>query len=326
MDNSIDFLKDVEIFSMLESDELEQIVDYFDLVEIDEGKKLFKQGDKGNELYIVKSGTIATSIALPDDGEKEIATFNEGSFFGEMSIFEDAPRSATCFSKEKSVLLGLEKNEFFEIIDRYPGTAIKMMYRMLNVTTGRLRDTGEFLSDMVHWGETASKRAITDEFTGAYNRRFLDDAIVKQVEVAKMNKTDLSLVMVDLDYFRIINDNYGHDVGDQLILEIVKIFNKHLRETDMLARYGGDEFTVLMPETSIEEARNVVENVRKEINELDTLESLDGPVNKVSTSQGVSSLPEFADSLESLKKMADDSLYKAKEGGRNRVFCSGDKE
>ena len=84
-----------------------------------------------------------------------------------------------------------------------------------------------------------------------------------------MNRTDLSLVMVDLDYFRIINDNYGHDVGDQLILEIVKIFNKHLRDTDMLARYGGDEFTVLMPETSIEEARSVVENVRKEVNELD---------------------------------------------------------
>ncbi len=319
----VDFLNTVEIFSLLRPEEIQSIAGLFSVHEIGEGEVLFREGDEGNQLFIVKSGTVASSIRIPDGGERQIAQFKAGNFFGEMSIFENAPRSATCLSLEKSSLLGLHEKDFYRMIEEYPDIATKIMYRMLNITAQRLRDTGEFLSDMVHWGEAARRRAITDELTGAYNRRFLDDALVSQIDLARNSGKALSLVMVDLDCFREINENYGHEAGDRCIMEAVHVFNRLLRESDILARFGGDEFTVLMPDTTWNEAMEVTDRVRKNLGEHDILGQYKGPVRNLTMSAGVASFPEHGEDVKKLKEMADQALYRAKEGGRNRVVCAG---
>lgn len=323
MDNSLGFLSAIEIFSLLRPEEIDSIASVFSIHEINEGEVLFREGDEGNELFIVKSGAVASSIRLPDGSERQIAQFNAGNFFGEMSIFEKAPRSATCRSLEKSTLLGLQEKDFFRMIEENPDIATKIMYRMLNITAQRLRDTGEFLSDMVHWGEAARRRAITDELTGAYNRRFLDDALVSQIDLARNTGKPLALVMVDLDYFREINENYGHEAGDRCIIEVVRVFNRHLRDSDILARFGGDEFTVLMPDTAHDKALETVERARRELEGNDLLARYQGPVKKVTMSIGVASFPAHADDVKKLKELADQALYRAKEGGRNRVVGAG---
>jgi GGDEF domain-containing protein len=264
MKNSVEFLSQIEIFSLLGPDDIGTISDLFKRNEIDEGAILFREGDEGNELFIVKSGVMASSIRLAGGGSRELAAFHTGNFFGEMSIFEKAPRSATCYCKKKSVLMSLHEKDFYLIIEQHPDIATKIMYRMLNITTQRLRDTGEFLSDMVHWGEAARKRAITDELTGAYNRRFLDDALENQFEISRNSVTPLSLMMIDLDYFRSINENYGNSTGDKMIIAVVGVINRSLREKDVLARFGGDEFTVLMPHTDSATAFVIAEKMRKE--------------------------------------------------------------
>ncbi len=320
---SVEFLSTVEIFSLLGPEEISSIAGLFSSHEINEGEVLFREGEDGNELFIVKSGTVASSIRLPDGGERQVGQFKAGNFFGEMSIFENAPRSATCRSLEKSVLLGLQEKDFYRIIEEYPDIATKIMYRMLNITAQRLRDTGEFLSDMVHWGEAARRRAITDELTGAYNRRFLDDALVSQVDLARNSGKPLSLIMVDLDYFRDINENYGQEAGDRCIMEVVHLFNRLLRESDILARFGGDEFTVLMPDTPWDTALDMTDQVRKNLGGLDMLGKYQGPVKKLTMSAGIASFPVHADDIKKLKEMADQALYRAKEEGRDRVICAG---
>ncbi|MBN2160479.1 MAG: diguanylate cyclase [Spirochaetes bacterium] len=322
MELSVEFLKTVEIFSLLEPDEINRIVKLFEPLEIDEGNVLFREGDPGNQLFIVMGGSVASSIRLPDGGDREIALFRPGNFFGEMSIFENAPRSATCFCREKSALLGLHEKDFYRMIKREPGIATKIMYRMLNITTQRLRDTGEFLSDMVHWGDAASRRAITDELTGAYNRRYLDDALASQFERAKNGGMPLTLIMVDLDYFRAINESYGHEAGDRCIVEVVRVFGRAMREGDILARFGGDEFTVLLPDTPAETGRGIAESVRKDVEAMDFLEQYRGPVKKLTLSMGIASYPEHADNLKTLRERADQALYAAKEGGRNRAVVA----
>jgi diguanylate cyclase (GGDEF)-like protein len=323
MDNSIEFLRQIEIFSLLTPGEIGKINGLLKLNEIEEGEVLFREGEDGNELFIVKSGVMASSIRLLSGGDREVATFHTGNFFGEMSIFEKAPRSATCYCKKKSALLSLHEKDFYRIMEEYPEIATKIMYRMLNITTQRLRDTGEFLSDMVHWGEAARKRAITDELTGAYNRRFLDDALENQFDLSKTNGTPLAMMMVDFDYFRQINELYGNDAGDKTLTEVVRIFNRILRDNDILARFGGDEFTVLMPQTNSETACSIAEQIRKEVEELDILKIHGGPVSRITLSFGIAAYPEHAAAVKQLKEAADRALYKAKEDGRNRVVCSG---
>jgi len=320
------FLKTIHILSTLEKDELKKIAKKLTLLKVKENDILCKEGDEGHELYIIREGDFAGSIQLPSGKQKEIVVFHSGDFFGEMSIFENAPRSATCFAKKKGKIYRLHKNDFFSIINDEPDIAIKIMYRMLNITTQRLRKTSKFLSDMVRWGNDASKRAITDELTGAYNRRYLDNSIDDYFEEAQKNNKPLSIIMADLDYFRQINEAYGHDIGDKVILEIVNVYKSHLRETDILARYGGDEFTVLLPDTSLTKAAHVAEAIRKEVEKLDLLNSMNGPVTSLSTSQGISSFPETAKDLKTLRKQADEALYVAKENGRNQVYCTKTEE
>ncbi len=323
MENSVEFLSQIEIFSLLGQDDIGKISGLFKLHEIGEGEVLFREGDEGNELFIVKSGIMASSIQLAGGGSRELATFQTGNFFGEMSIFEKAPRSATCYCKKKCVLMSLHENDFYLIMEQHPDIATKIMYRMLNITTQRLRDTGEFLSDMVHWGEAARKRAITDELTGAYNRRFLDDALEKQFTISKNNDTPLSLMMIDLDYFRSINEHYGNETGDKMIIAVVGVINRNLRERDVLARFGGDEFTILLPHTDSAAAFKMAEKMRKDVEALDILEAHKGPISRTTLSIGVAAFPEHAKVLHELKESVDKALYQAKEGGRNKVVRFG---
>lgn len=317
-----DFLKSVAIFSLLEPDETETISGALRRVEVPKDSVLFRQGDDGNELYVVQRGTIASSIELPDGGTREIALFRPGDFFGEMSIFEEAPRSATCHAKEESVVLSLRDQDFFSFISAHPQIAIKIMYRMLNIVTQRLENTGAFLADMVTWGEKARKRAITDELTGVYNRRFLEDVIPDYFRAAQSKNNPLTLIMVDLDRFREINEAYGNQMGDRAILEAVSAFRRHLSEKDIIARYGGDEFTVLLPETGTDRAAEVAWAICGDIRELTFLKEAGGAIDRVTTSQGIASYPDCATDLKSLRIAADEALYKAKEAGKDRVVCA----
>jgi diguanylate cyclase (GGDEF)-like protein len=320
--NTADFLQKVDVFSLLGPEEIKKVIDSFHLIEVEEEKTLFKEGDEGNELYIVKSGKVAVSIRHSDGVEREIVELKKGDFFGEMSIFENAPRSATCYAKEKSVLLKMKEEDFFKLIKHFPLVAIKIMYRMLNITTKRLRDSSGFLSNMVTWGERARKRSITDELTGVYNRRFLDDALVDYFEAARNTGRPLTVVMVDLDYFRNINELYGDKTGDRTILSAVDVFKKVLRKDDIAARYGGDEFTFILPDTGPDKGFELAEKIRLKVSKLTILEKKEGPIRNVTTSQGLASFPKNAEELITLMEKADKALYRAKNEGRNRVTCA----
>ncbi|MBN1697584.1 MAG: GGDEF domain-containing protein [Spirochaetales bacterium] len=322
MHKTVSFLKQIHIFSSLDDVEIKILAKNLKLVPVKSGAVFCREGEEGHELYILKTGKITGTIGLPDGKQKEIVVFNPGDFFGEMSIFENAPRSATCYAKEKGSLFKLHKHKFFKIIESNPAIAIKVMYKMLNITTQRLRKTGSLVSDMVRWGDEASRRAITDELTGAYNRRFLDNSLDDYVEAARTSGKRLCLIMADLDYFRQINEAYGHQMGDKAILEAVAVFKHHLRQRDILARYGGDEFTVILPDTTMEEAGEIAEKIRRDVEKLDFLQSMNGPVKSFSASQGIACYPDTAGDEKALKKKADEALYAAKEAGRNRVYCA----
>lgn len=163
-----------------------------------------------------------------------------------------------------------------------------------------------------------AEHAMKDALTGLGNRRAFDSRLKEEIARARRYETDLALAIMDLDGFKEVNDRYGHLVGDQLLIHVGHILIATLRSTDIPIRYGGDEFTVIMPETTKTEAWVVAEKIRAALAEL-TLFAAEGERISARGSFGVASYGANADSSHALLAAADAALYRAKRGGRDRV-------
>ncbi len=159
--------------------------------------------------------------------------------------------------------------------------------------------------------------AITDSLTGLYNRRFFFAFAENEIERSKRYNKNLSIIMMDIDHFKDVNDRFGHLIGDQVLKEIADICLSILRKVDVMCRFGGEEFTVLLPETERAEAVHAAERMCTAI-ACSRLKTENGDV-AVSVSIGVVELDKSHTTLEKLLALADKALYSAKETGRNRV-------
>lgn len=165
-------------------------------------------------------------------------------------------------------------------------------------------------------------RSITDALTGLYNRHYLNNHLDNLVRQSLNNNKPMSIMILDMDHFKSVNDAYGHDIGDEVLKQTAEIIVKSIRSSDLAARLGGEEFVVLMPETDHDQAKEAAERIRR------TMESTSmkvshsvGQLNKT-VSIGVAFMNDMGDNGQSMLKRADEALYKAKEGGRNRVICA----
>ncbi|MGB9681897.1 MAG: diguanylate cyclase [bacterium] len=165
--------------------------------------------------------------------------------------------------------------------------------------------------------DNAEKLAITDPLTHLYNRRFFEERFKDELLKTKISKTQLSLIMADIDHFKVINDTYGHKVGDKVLEVLALILKANVRDKDIVARYGGEEFMILLPNTNKIDAQKVAERIRQEIEET-PLTEIDGP-ERFTVSFGVAGFPEDGEDINDLFLKVDQALYEAKKLGRNRV-------
>jgi len=168
--------------------------------------------------------------------------------------------------------------------------------------------------------ETTKHASVTDVLTGIYNRRFFNEIMEKQLALAKRHNEPLSLLVADIDYFKKINDTYGHAIGDRTLQEVVKLMKNAIRSSDIMARYGGEEFAIIMPAADTTHALSKAEEIRQRIGSTDFDNIVAGKIIKISLSVGVASFPEHdCDEPGTLMNNADHALYKAKNNGRNQV-------
>ncbi len=160
--------------------------------------------------------------------------------------------------------------------------------------------------------------ARTDELTQAFNRRYFLLELEKEVDRSRRYKSPLSVLILDLDYFKDVNDTYGHASGDAVLQALSAACSSILRTADVFARLGGEEFGILLPETGPEEAVQTAERVRKLVQQLKVTAD-NGDSIRFTASLGVAFLREDDQGLESLLQRADRALYAAKDAGRNRV-------
>lgn len=168
--------------------------------------------------------------------------------------------------------------------------------------------------------ENIKQLGLRDPLTNINNRRFFDQRIQEEVSLALRNKTALSCLFIDLDYFKRINDLYGHQAGDDILSAVARIFNSIMRTTDVLARYGGEEFVILLANTPIPVANEIADRIRDTVASTRFTISAPEPVN-ITLSIGLATLNQYSlfTTAQQLINAADQAMYSAKELGRNRI-------
>ena len=316
-------LKASHFLESLSGLELEAVTPFLETRIIKSGEAIFREGETGHEMFIIISGKIDAWVNQTDGTQRWMFGLKEGDFFGEMSIIAHESRSATLVAKENTELLVLHGTDFYRIIFEFPMIGVKMLNVIRNVQNTWLEQTSKHLGDIMRWGETARRRAIIDELTGLYNRRFLEESASDRFEKG-LGLRSISLMMMDLDKIHDVNTKHGIRGGDLVFISTAEVLRSCTRTGDICARLSGDEFAILLPDTGPNDARVIAEKVRKSMLTREVTVPLrpDGSGEAkiiVQTSIGIASAPIHTDCWDGLLLAADSALRRSKELGRNRV-------
>jgi diguanylate cyclase (GGDEF)-like protein len=166
--------------------------------------------------------------------------------------------------------------------------------------------------------ETLRSQSIRDPLTGLFNRRFMEEALELEIRRAARNQRPLGMIMIDLDNFKYFNDTFGHDAGDMLLKELGVLLKSNIRAEDIACRYGGEEFTLILPEGTGGVTRQRAEFFRDAIQRIN-LQYRGHPLGPITASMGVAVFPEHGRTASNLIESADKALYRSKNAGRDRV-------
>lgn len=170
--------------------------------------------------------------------------------------------------------------------------------------------------------ETLRSQSIRDPLTGLFNRRFMEESLELEIRRAARNQRPLGMIMMDLDHFKYFNDNFGHEAGDLLLKELGAVLKGNIRGEDIACRYGGEEFTIILPEGTGAVTRQRAEFFKEAVQNLD-VRFRGRPLGKVTASMGVAVFPDHGRTAKALIEAADKALYRSKSGGRDRITLAG---
>lgn len=203
--------------------------------------------------------------------------------------------------------VGESSEDFITIINPSPELLQSDIERVFTILDKQI----EIQNDLIRHLETAQKMALTDDLTGLYNARYFQESLEREWKRGERYKTPFSLLFIDLDDFKIINDQHGHLAGSVILQEIADILKTGVRNVDSVFRYGGDEFTVILPNCSEKDAKIVKERLQEMINRHE-FSSSEGKSFCITASIGVASYPNDGDKIQQLIESADRSMYQEK--------------
>ncbi|MCM8770040.1 MAG: sensor domain-containing diguanylate cyclase, partial [Candidatus Omnitrophica bacterium] len=169
--------------------------------------------------------------------------------------------------------------------------------------------------------ETLRMQSIRDLLTGLYNRRYLEETMAREILRAARRKSTLAVVMIDIDHFKQFNDLYGHGAGDELLGQLGHFFRTRIRGSDIACRYGGEEFTLVMPDAGLKDVVRRAEELRVAVKEL-RVHYQGQLLGSITLSMGIAIYPQHASTADDLLRLADAALYQAKKQGRDRVMVA----
>lgn len=262
-------------------------------------------------FFVVLSGSLQVHLDSVD--QQALTTLAAGDCVGEMSILESRNPSAYVMAVEETELLMIPHDTLWAMIN----VSHAIARNLLVILSQRVRSDNRIIADSVVIMRQYERKSVTDALTGLYNRHWMEDMFRRELRRCRIGEKPACLIMIDVDAFKTFNNEYGHLVGDHALCCVADALRDHFRPTDLIARFGGDEFAVLLPDTTFENALMVAERVRKGVSDAKSSD-IEGAASSVTISLGVAQA-DSADSLETLFERADEALYRSKLRGRNRV-------
>jgi len=268
----------------------------------------------GSQLKSIEEYTVEI---LNNDELKEAESLNPDLII--LDNNSDVSKDILVRSKIPAPLLIVSDHIFTDITVR----AEAFDYILTPVNTEELNVRVSNMLKIKHLKNEINRVSTTDELTGLYNRTYLHPRLEEEISRAKRYKHSISCLLLDIDYFKVVNDMYGYDWGDVLLKMITEVVKTHVRKEDILTRYGDEEFLVILPNTDEESAYVFAERLRRDIERMEFIPEGEEERHIITISGGISSYPfpvEMDDATQTLIRYSEHALYNAKKRGKNKII------
>lgn len=280
--------------------------------EISAGEVLLQPKKENRNIYVLLRGLLTVHLDSLDN--PPLLSLKPGECAGEMSIIDHKEPSAYVVAATDSLLFVIGQDALWPMLYASDGLACNL----LMVLSGRLRQGDSIIVNTTKTWRLAEQEATVDPLTGLHNRRWMEKMFKRELQRCAKDNQPAYLIMLDLDNFKSLNDQFGHLTGDQALRIIANILKNKLRPSDMTVRFGGEEFVILLPRTEWAEAFAIAERLRQTIAEATIQDQGKRDIQMVTASLGVAPMQK-GDSLKTLLSAADGAMYRAKGQGRNCV-------
>ncbi|MBF0193503.1 MAG: GGDEF domain-containing protein [Magnetococcales bacterium] len=308
--DQLDAIKSCKLFQNIDPEIYRYELEECSVLSTKPGDILIDVGTENKNTYLVLSGSL--SIHLETIDTHPIRQVNVGETVGELSVLGETKATAVVVVRQPCHLLVIPRKRLWGLIRK----SANISQNLLFILTDWIISDNERFIDRSHEVENLKGLSQLDGLTGLINRRELDKLLNRVYTRSQMSGKKFSVIMLDVDHFKNYNDTQGHQAGDQALIALGAVLKETVRPMDVAGRYGGEEFTIILPESSAKDALKVAERLRKNVEKKEIKAKKGDPLPSITVSIGIGESSNTC-SLEDIIKQADNNLYKAKDSGRN---------
>jgi diguanylate cyclase (GGDEF)-like protein len=274
------------------------------------GERLIEPDSHNQHLHLILEGSL--HVHLLEKESQQYTTLGAGECVGEISIVDGKYPSAFVVAAKPARILSIPLDTVWSLLNN----SHQVAGNLLGILVSRLRNDNKALINSKMREKLFERQAYVDALTGVHNRHWMHKAFPRTLQRCMRNKAPFAVMVIDIDHFKKINDAHGHQTGDVALKHIARCVQENLRPHDLLVRYGGEEFAVLLTEADQEETARVADRLRSKVEEIE-IRSREIAF-RVTLSIGIT-MTQNTDDLDHLIREADQALYLAKQRGRNRI-------
>lgn len=298
------------LFLGMDFSSIEYMLESSTMRNLAQGETLLQPEVPNHHVYLVLDGELR--VNLIGQATLEHASLQAGECAGEISLVDGQNPSALVVAAKPTRVLAVPHDTVWSLVDQ----SHEVARNLLAIIAGRMRRDNSALIRSHSKRTQYEHQATVDTLTGVHNRRWMSEAFPRVLHRCSLDRAASALMVLDIDHFKLVNDSYGHLVGDAALKALANIMQLNLRPHDLLVRYGGEEFAILLPATGMEDARSIAERLRTTV-AANEIQSKDVTFS-ITVSIGIAAVMPGGKPEESFAA-ADRALYRAKSNGRNRV-------